>query len=117
MKYLIIDWMNNVCFDTENENLTDFDETSEYLDRKIEEELAMDGLNPYGENADITEGFTRLATDEDFNHYRGEYEIQEFDEEKDRTMYRGNRLVLIKNYYAIECCYEMTGTERRTWKY
>lgn len=101
MIYLITDWMGNICHDTENMDFDHIDDISEYLDRKIEEELAMDGLNPYGENADITEGYTRLATDEDFNHYRGEYEIQEYDEAIDRTMYRGNRLVLIKNYYAI----------------
>lgn len=101
MQYIITDWMNNVCFDTENHAYKSFDDASEYLDRMIEEELAMDGLNPYGENADIQEGFTRHANDEDFEEYRGEYEIQEYNESIDRLMWTGTRYVLKQDYYKV----------------
>ena len=32
MKYLIIDWMSNICFNSDIENFIDFDAASEVLD-------------------------------------------------------------------------------------
>ena len=99
MKFLITDWISNVCFDTENMDLPDFDTASEYLDRMVEHELSQDGLNPYGEFADCKEGYTADATDEDFEEYRGEYTIEEYREFIDRIMWTGTRYVLKQNYY------------------
>ncbi len=101
MKFIITDWMNNICFDTENHAYKSFDEASEYLDRMIEEELAMDGLNPYGECADILEGYTRNATEKDFQEYRDEYFIHEYNPTTERLIWVGNRYVLKQDYYKV----------------
>ena len=99
MIYLITDWMNHVCFNSDSEDFKSFDDASEYLDRMVEQELINDGLNPYGNNVDCPENFTRTASDEDFEEYRGEYSIEEYDESIDRIMWTGTRYVLKKDYY------------------
>ncbi|HSH66703.1 MAG TPA: hypothetical protein VLB84_13140 [Bacteroidia bacterium] len=95
MKYLIIDWMNNVCFDTENENLTDFDETSEFLDEAILKE------SPNLEACENKECCCQALGHEcdSLEVERGEYIIQEYNEETDRIMWNGQRYVLKKDYY------------------
>lgn len=90
MIYLITDWMNNVCFDSDNLNLTDFDEAMEVLDRHIEIQMREDGIEPYAHEGDESD---------QFGDYRGEYSIEEYDESIDRLMWSGTRYVLKKDYY------------------
>jgi hypothetical protein len=89
MIYLITDWMNNVCFDSENKAYDHIDDASEYLDRMVEEQLQSDGINPF------------QATEKEYNDYRGEYSIEEYDESIDRIMWTGTRYVLKKDYYKV----------------
>jgi hypothetical protein len=63
------------------------DDISEYLDRMVEEQLQSDGINPF------------QATEKEYNDYRGEYSIEEYDEAIDRLMWTGTRYVLKKDYY------------------
>lgn len=100
MTYLIIDWMYRVCFDSDSEGFEDFDSACEFLDRRIEEELDQDGLNPYGNGVDVPAGYIRNATDEDYSEYIGEYEIVEYHEGIDRLMWDGMRYVFKPNYYG-----------------
>ncbi len=100
MKYIIVDWMYNICIDSYNLAYDHIDDASEYLDRMVEQELAEDGLYPYGYPDDeLEEGFTAHATDEDFEEYWGEYSIEEYNESTDRIMWTGTRYVLKKDYY------------------
>ncbi len=87
MIYLITDWMNNICFDTCNKQYDHIDDISEYLDRMVEEELKSDGIDPF------------QATEKEYNDYRNEYSIEEYDETIDRIMWLGTRYVLKKDYY------------------
>jgi hypothetical protein len=90
MIYIITDWMNNVCFDSENINLSDFDEAMEVLDREIEIQMRDDGIEPYTNEGDESD---------QFGDYRGEYSIEEYDENIDRLFWTGQRYVLKKDYY------------------
>ena len=90
MTYIIIDWMYNVCFESKLEDFKTLEDADEFLDRRIEEELAHDGLEAYEEEGDITK---------DFSDYRGEYSIEEYDEDRDRIICVGIRYVLKKDYY------------------
>ncbi len=92
MKCIIVDWMYNVCFDSDNLDLKDFDHAMEILDHEIEKQMRDDGLEPYTHEGDETE---------DFGDYRGEYSIEEYDESIDRIMWTGTRYVLKKDYYKV----------------
>ncbi len=45
MKYLIIDWMSNICFKSDLDNFIDFDAASEALDHHL--------LQLHGEDCDL----------------------------------------------------------------
>ena len=72
MKFIIVDWMYNVCFDSDNQEFKSFDEAEEFLCRWL---------------------------GEDYEEERGELEILEYDESIDRLMWTGTRYVLKKDYY------------------
>jgi hypothetical protein len=71
--FQVIDWAGNLM---NWGDFSSFEDASECIDRKVEQELINDGLNPFGEWCDCPENFTREATDEDFSEYRGEYSIE-----------------------------------------
>jgi hypothetical protein len=89
MQYIITDWMSNVCFDSHDHEFNDFHDACEYLDRMVEQELQSDGVNPL------------QATEKEYNDYRGEYSIEEYNEETDRLMWTGTRYTLRKDYYKV----------------
>ncbi len=92
MKFIIVDWMNNVCFDSQDENFQTIEDADEFLDRRIEEHLEHDGLKAYQEHGDISD---------DFEEYRGEYSIEEYREGIDRLLWNGQRYVLKQDYCRV----------------
>lgn len=82
--------MYNVCFNSNNLELTDFDEAMEVLDREIEQQVRDDGLEPFTYEGD---------EQEEFGDYRGEYSIEEYREGIDRLMWNGQRYVFKPDYY------------------
>lgn len=94
MKYIIIDWMSNVCFDSDNLDLTDFDEASEILD----ECLLAD--SPNLESCENEECICASMGHEcdTLESIREDYIIEEYDPQCDRIMWTGTRHVLKKDY-------------------
>lgn len=80
MKFIIIDWMSNVCFDSDNQDFKDFDEASDELDNRLKD--------IYGFGCDL-------------EAERQEYIIEEYNESNDRIMWTGNRNTLRKDYYKL----------------
>lgn len=95
MKFIITDWMNNVCFGSDLKNLKTFEEASEWLDYGLRLEYGhscFDGdclCESMGHECD------NLAD------LREDYSIEEFNEELDRVMCVGVRYVLKKNYFEV----------------
>lgn len=79
MKYIIIDWMYNVCFDSDLKDMQSFEDADEWLDEALRLEC--------GNN------------DADLEELREDYHIEEFNPELDRIMCVGMRYVLKKDYY------------------
>lgn len=94
MQYIIIDWMSNVCFESNEKEFDDFDATREYLANCIfdnysdceDEYCVCEKCDPEGESFDAN---------------MGEYEVIEYNEETDRLMWTGTRYVLKQNYYGV----------------
>lgn len=92
MKFIIIDWMSNVSFESQDKHLDDFDACREYLYNCIfdnysdckDEYCVCEKCDPEGMN---------------FDQNTGEYEVIEYDESLDRLMWSGTRYVLKKDYY------------------
>ena len=98
MIYLITDWMNHVCFDSDNLELKDFDEASEFLD----ESLLKD--SPNLESCENQECICASMGHEcdSLEELREDYYITEYNEATDRIMWTGTRYVLKQNYYTLE---------------
>lgn len=95
MTYLITDWMNNVCFDSDSKDFkTDID-ASDYLDECITDLIAERCAN--GE----CECLACAGDCNCFEEEREEYWIAEYREDIDRLMWVGNRYVLKSNYYEV----------------
>ena len=77
MKFVIIDWCSNICFDSDNVELPTFEDGWQFLEDQLS--------TMYGEDYE----------DQDLS----EYYVEEYNPELDRIMYRGNRLALHKDYY------------------
>lgn len=72
MKHIITDWMNNVCFDSIEQEFNSFDDAEEFLCEWLQD---------------------------DYEDERGEYFITEYNEKIDRIMWIGNRYVFKPDYY------------------
>ncbi len=90
MKYIIIDWMSNVCFGSHDLDLTDFEDSMEILDKEVEKQMIEDGIEPYTFEGDEVENF---------GDYRGEYSIEEYRKDIDHLMWNGQRYVFKPDYY------------------
>ena len=95
MKYIIVDWMYNVCFDSDNLELKDVDEASKFLD----DSLLKD--SPNLESCENQECCCKALGHEysSLEEEREEYHIEEYNPELDRIMCVGIRYVLKKDYY------------------
>lgn len=98
MKYVITDWMSNICFDSENLELNDFDEASQLLDESLLKQSPNLEACENEECACEEAGHECSSLDEE----RQEYTIEEYDEDIDRIMWAGTRYILRKNYFAVQ---------------
>ena len=87
--------IKRVGIDSENENLTDFDEASEFLDEAILKE------SPNLEACENKECCCKALGHEcdSLEAERGEYIIEEYNQDTDRLMWTGTRYTLRKDYY------------------
>lgn len=98
MKYIIADWMNNVCFGSDLKDMQNFEEASEWL----EEVLLLESPNlELCENQECC--CKELGHECDsLEAQREEYHIEEFNPELDRIMCVGITYVLKKDYFKAE---------------
>ena len=75
MSYLITDWMNNVCFNTNENMFKTFDDAHDFLVEQIFK---------------LTDG-----NEKDFDEEIGEYEVSHFCDRYNKLEYQGGRLVLM----------------------
>lgn len=93
MKYIIIDWMSNVCFGSEMKDFQTMEEASEWLDYGLRLE--------HGHSCANEECMCESMGNEcdNLEELREDYYIEEYNEELDRIMCVGVRYVLKSNYY------------------
>lgn len=93
MKFIIIDWMSNVCFGSDMKDFQTMEEASEWLDYGLRLE--------YGHSCENQECMCEsMGYDCDsLEELRQDYYIEEYNEELDRIMCVGMRYVLKKDYY------------------
>lgn len=89
MKYIITDWMNNICFDSDNKDFESFEDASEYLDDCLRSSCDY--------NECICESMGHEC--DNLEELREDYSIDEYNEETDRIMWNGTRYVFKQNYY------------------
>jgi hypothetical protein len=80
MKFIIIDWMYNVCFYSDTKTLKTFDQAVNELDYSL--------MSIHGEECNLEEEAQ-------------EYSIEEYREGIDRLMWNGQRYVFKPDYYKV----------------
>lgn len=95
MKYIIIDWLSNVCFGSDLKDLKTFEDADEWLDEALRLEY---GHSCFDEEC-ICESMGHEC--DSLEKLREDYSIEEYDEILDRIMCVGVRYVLKKNYFKV----------------